>query len=63
MTDLAAFRAETLVVDALVDALLARDGQAQADAVSSIEDDDEAHARVWRRASLLVAWHDEHGPD
>ncbi|MCJ2040834.1 hypothetical protein MKK55_18040 [Methylobacterium sp. J-059] len=61
--DLARWRAETLIVDALVAALLARDGRAQAAAVRTIPDDDDAHRRVWSRAILLVEWHGVHGAD
>jgi len=61
--DLGAWRAETAIVDALVDGLLARDGRAQAAAVDAIPDDDVAHRRIWARAVLLVSWHAAHGPD
>ncbi|TXM65778.1 hypothetical protein FV226_24505 [Methylobacterium sp. WL12] len=62
-TDLSQWRAETDVVDRLVDGLLARDGQAQAEAVRAIPDADGAHRRVWERAFLLLSWHAAHGPD
>lgn len=61
--DLDRWRRETGAVDRLVDGLLARDGAEQAAAVREISDDDEAHARVWRRATLLVLWHDVNGRD
>lgn len=63
MKDLTAWRRETAAVDALVAALLARDGHAQAAAVAGLGDDDDVHRRVWSRAMLLVEWHSMHGAD
>lgn len=63
MRDLSAWRRETAIVDALVAALLARDGHAQAAAVAVLGDDDGALRRVWSRARLLVEWHSIHGDD
>ncbi|MHC2001815.1 hypothetical protein ACYQR9_15450 [Methylobacterium sp. CM6241] len=61
--DLKRWRRETGAVDRLVDGLLARDGAEQAAAVREISDDNEAHARIWARTLLLVAWHADHGED
>ncbi|GJD97494.1 hypothetical protein [Methylobacterium iners] len=61
MFDRDAWRRETEAVDALAEALLARDGAAAARTVRDLPDC--MHARVWARASLPVLWHDLAGRD
>ncbi|MCJ2038856.1 hypothetical protein MKK55_07795 [Methylobacterium sp. J-059] len=56
------WQAESVIVDALADALLAGDGPAAARAVEAVTDPG-ASARIWGRARLIVLWTELAGKD